>query len=92
MEIGRNSRSLKVYKNTGNLDYNDVFSALNEPRYMNTYISCLRDIPNKYMKVHYYGGSVKLKPIKNGYTQIINEINYCLKRAEAVVKKYDKDY
>jgi hypothetical protein len=89
-ESRKAEESLEAYKSVMNADYNSIFTQTKRTRYLDTYISSVREIKDGVMKVKYHTDPAKLKYRKPGLFQIISEIKNQLIKIDE--KAIDTDY
>jgi hypothetical protein len=65
---------LEDYKEAMNMNYSDLFNQKNRTRFLEVYISSLREIDNSPMKTRYYGGVETLKFRKRCFETIVFEL------------------
>ena len=88
-EYRKKEQSMEAYKEIMNATYQAVFDQTKRTRYLEVYMTALREIDNKLMKIRYYGGENELKFKEKGLNQIIDHIRVQILRKEKVATRLD---
>ncbi|MBI4947640.1 MAG: hypothetical protein HY840_14715 [Bacteroidetes bacterium] len=83
------AKTLDDYKRTADLDYNSFFQKTKSTKYLYIYISSVRQIEGKVMKIRFFGGVDKIKSKESTSNQIISNIKYELKAKEQRANEID---
>lgn len=84
-------KSLEGYKSVIEKDYNTLLSEVKRSRYIDVFITSVREIEGGVMKIKYYGGEDKLVFKEAGYEQLVALMKRKLNKKEEFAQKTDKE-
>ncbi len=73
-ELRDSERSVEAYEEAATTDYQSIFDQTNGSRYVDVYVSSLREVPKSPMKLRYHGDERSMKNKVPGYLEILWEI------------------
>lgn len=89
-EYRQTENSADSYESVTNINYQDIFMQTKRTRYLEVYISCVREVEKGLMKFSHYGGQTKFKFNNSGFEEIVSEIKYQIYRKNDWGKKLDE--
>lgn len=89
-EYRKSESTVDSYDEVTNMNYQSIFNQTKRTRYLEVYISCVREVEKGLMKYSHYGGQTKFKFNNTGFEEIVSEIKYQIYRKNDWGKKLDE--
>lgn len=86
-ELRGQERTAEAYEETATTDHKTIFDQTTGSRYLDVYVSSLREIPKSPMKMRYYGDEYIMKSKRTGFQEIVMEIKRVVARKEEKVRQ-----
>ncbi len=89
-DVRKVDKTFEGYQEVCNTDFKDLLDETNRSRYLDVFISSVREKDDARMKIRYYGGEDELSYKDSGYGQVVDILNGKFSRKEEYAKKQDR--